>query len=171
MKSKSWRRRANENANGVSSFSPGCRVREATLGHRCFDFPQPQRGCVGVAARHAATPLGLMNILIRLPRVVRSSQPWAERRYPVGVNPRHAPWVDRLLAAKRQNPAAAPAGRHLCRMASPENPSSVRSGIFRPDEALNLSRLWFYKDSAPDGALACSAHGQIKTVETASTAH
>ena len=52
---------------------------------------------------------------------------------------------------------SAPAGRHLCRMALAGNPSSVRSGIFRPDGALNLSGLGFYKDSAPDGALAC--HG------------
>lgn len=48
--------------------------------------------------------------------------------------------------------AAAPAGRHLCRMARQGNPSSVRSGIFRPDGAWNLSGLGFYKDSAPDGA-------------------
>ena len=34
----------------------------------------------------------------------------------------------------------------------PRNPSSVRSGIFRPDGAWHLCGLWFYKDSAPDGA-------------------
>jgi len=64
---------------------------------------------------------------------------------------------------------SAPAGRHLCSMARPRNPSSVRSGIFRPDGALNLSGLGGYKDFAPDGALACARHGQIKTVEAAAT--
>gem|GEM_PF-6066092 len=34
------------------------------------------------------------------------------------------------------------------------HPSSVRSGIFRPDGALNISGFECYKDSAPDGALA-----------------
>ena len=40
-----------------------------------------------------------MGILIRVPRVARSSQPWAERRYPVGVNAR-------ILAAKQRDAEA-----------------------------------------------------------------
>jgi hypothetical protein len=40
---------------------------------------------IPAASRFDATPLGLMNILIRYPRVARASQPWAERHYPVGV--------------------------------------------------------------------------------------
>jgi len=57
-------------------------------------------------------PLGLMN-WHRIPRVVRSSQPWAERPYPFGVNPIPAAppekqkaverLVDRILAAKHNS--------------------------------------------------------------------
>ena len=50
---------------------------------------------------------------------------------------------------------SAPAGRHLCRLAMQGNPSSVRSGIFRPDGALDLCDWRLYKDSAPDGASVC----------------
>ena len=63
---------------------------------------------------------------------------------------------------KSQRRIPAPAGRHLCRMATKINPSSVRSGIFRPAGALNLSRFGFYKDSAPDGAwIGCRTQAGI----------
>jgi tetratricopeptide (TPR) repeat protein len=47
-------------------------------------FSNPER----VASTHGgddATPLGLMTISIQLPRVARSSQPWAERWNPFGI--------------------------------------------------------------------------------------
>jgi hypothetical protein len=84
-----------------------------------------------------------MGILIRFPRVARASQPWAERRYPVGVNP--------IPAAQRRRRDIFVENR------APTNPSSVRSGIFRPDGALDLFGFGFYKDFAPDGALVVAA--------------
>gem|GEM_PF-2480214 len=47
-----------------------------------------------------------MGILIRLPRVTRASQPWAERHYPFGVNSRRVPRVDCIPAAQRADAAA-----------------------------------------------------------------
>ena len=59
---------------------------------RAADYPGSRaKKCFnpnGVASfsshRWATTPLGLMEISTRIPRVARSSQPWAERRCPVG---------------------------------------------------------------------------------------
>ena len=102
-----------------TAFRPsaqGCRVREATLGHVRFDFPNPNGVASIPSRRHAATPLGLMKHLIRIPRVARPSQPWAERHYPVGVNPSPAAspekqkpverLVDHILAAKQRDAGA-----------------------------------------------------------------
>ena len=86
----------------------GCRACEATLGrlsHKCFPTPTGLRP--SVILRHATTPLGLVNDLIRVPRVARPSQPWAERRCPVGANSRRTPMVDRILAAKARDAAGA----------------------------------------------------------------
>jgi hypothetical protein len=49
-------------------------------------FSNPE-GVASSGARFDATPLGLKIISQRTPRVARASQPRAERRYPVGVNP------------------------------------------------------------------------------------
>ena len=78
----------------------GCRIREATLGHAPPKFSNPERvaSCV---PRFDATPLGLMEPLDCAPRVARASQPWAERRYSVGVNSRRAPCQDRSYVARR----------------------------------------------------------------------
>jgi hypothetical protein len=46
---------------------------------------QPQRGCITFAPQRY-NPVGVENILDGRPRVVASLQPWAELRYPVGVN-------------------------------------------------------------------------------------
>ena len=62
---------------------------------RAADYPGSRaKKCFnpnGVASfsshRWATTPLGLMEISTRIPRVARSSQPWAERRCPVGAIP------------------------------------------------------------------------------------
>ncbi|MBI2949476.1 MAG: hypothetical protein HYY23_17705 [Verrucomicrobia bacterium] len=83
-------------------------------GTQGVNFIVPKTGAVDVRALLAvlnssltdATPLGLIRTLIRVPRVARASQPWAERHYPVGVKSRRAPLVDRILAAKQKNPAA-----------------------------------------------------------------
>ena len=58
----------------------------------CHYSSQPQRGCI-TSAPERCNPVGVENILDGRPRVVvarRSGsdlQPWAELRYPVGVNP------------------------------------------------------------------------------------
>lgn len=80
-----------------------------------------------------------MMILIRQPRVARSSQPWAERHYPFGVRP--------IPATQRRRRDIVVENR------APRNPSSVRSDLFRPSGAFNLFVAKFYKDSTPDGAM------------------
>ncbi len=82
-----WRRRSSLQAasilKGLYRSAQGFRAREATLGHPSERSINPER----VASQHRddATPLGLMHISMRLPRVARSSQPWAERLNPVGI--------------------------------------------------------------------------------------
>ena len=80
------------NPNGIPSSSPGLRG-TSYPGSTVKKISNPN-GVVSsrVASPMAATPLRLMKILIRVPRVARASQPWAEGRCPVG--------------AKRANPAA-----------------------------------------------------------------
>ena len=88
---------------GLRPKAQGCRVREATLG----SCPEKSSTLKGL---HPSLHSGLMqprwgweNILGIFPRVARPSQPWAGRRYPVGVIPtglRHAcpsAWVWRML--------------------------------------------------------------------------
>jgi hypothetical protein len=89
--------------------------------------------------------------MIRVPKVARASQPWAERRYPVGVNP--------IPAAQRRRRDIFVENR------APTNPSSVRSGRFRPDGTLDLFGFGFYKDFAPDGALVVAAKAQDAAAE------
>ena len=68
---------------GLRPPAQGCEAR-ATLG-RSNENTQPQRGCAAPCQGEAATPLGLMAIPRRFPRVARCSQPWALRRYPFGI--------------------------------------------------------------------------------------
>ena len=68
---------------GLRPSAQGCRVREATLGEASENCFQPQRGCV-TTARHR-NPVGVEVDLADLPRVARSSQPWADRRSPFGA--------------------------------------------------------------------------------------
>jgi hypothetical protein len=81
----------------------GCRVREATLGNVFHYFPQPQRGCINRSRADGFNPFRVVEFSERFPRVARASQPWAECRYPVGVNKRRAvsPDESRTLAALR----------------------------------------------------------------------
>ena len=70
---------------GLRDLAQGCRVSEATLGHRVDYFPQPQRGCITVRAR-GFNPVGVGFPFPGSPRVARASQPWAGCRSPVGAN-------------------------------------------------------------------------------------
>ena len=49
-------------------------------------FFQPQRGCINRSCASGCNPFRVVEFSERFPRVARSSQPWAECRYPVGVN-------------------------------------------------------------------------------------
>ena len=81
---------------GLHQSAQGCRAREATLGHRAEISPNPER--VAAKCTDDATPLGLVNVSIRLPRVARSSQPWAERWNPVGIHIRQSLMTIGMLA-------------------------------------------------------------------------
>ena len=70
---------------GLRPKAQGCEAR-ATLGERGLDIPQPQRGCVNSPRADGHNPVGVVSFSRRFPRVARASQPWAECRYPVGVN-------------------------------------------------------------------------------------
>ena len=71
---------------GLHPSAQGCRVREATLGDMIHYFPQPQRGCVIPDHANRHNPVGVDDFPERFPRVARASQPWADRRSPVGAN-------------------------------------------------------------------------------------
>ena len=66
---------------GLRHSTQGCRVGEATLGHRVDYFPQP--GCIAVRAC-GFNPVGFL--CPGSPRVARASQSWAGCRSPVGAN-------------------------------------------------------------------------------------
>jgi len=71
---------------GLRRKAQGCR-HAATLGNR-REGKQPQRGCgsFGINLRNdGRNPVGVDNFIVRLPRVARSSQPWALRRNPFGI--------------------------------------------------------------------------------------
>ncbi len=68
---------------GLPPSAQGCRVCEATLGYGPETSFNPER-VASIPDRDEATPLGLMNISTRLPRVA-SSQPGAERLNPLGI--------------------------------------------------------------------------------------
>src|SRR5207245_7147023 len=61
---------------------------------------QPQRGCVRRTTNRATTPLGLMHLPPRFPRVARPSQPWAVGRNPFGIQRRADA---RLVLSPNQN--------------------------------------------------------------------
>ena len=69
------------NPNGITSSSPGLRG-TSYPGWRAMG-DQPRRGCVQHGGQ-GATPLGLC-AWAWFPRVARSSQPWALRRNPFGI--------------------------------------------------------------------------------------
>ena len=88
---------------GLRPSAQGCRVREATLGNVIHYFPPPQRGCINGGRASGCNPFRVVEFMGRFPRVARSLQPWAECRYPVGVNKYRAVTSDesRTLAALR----------------------------------------------------------------------
>ena len=69
---------------GLHHPAQGCRVGEATLGHRPQIFSQPQRGC-STTHSHGFNPVGVGPIFPDGPRVARASQPWADGCSPVGA--------------------------------------------------------------------------------------
>lgn len=81
---------------GLRHLAQGCRVREATLGNVVHYFSQPQRGCINRVCAGGGNPFRVVKFPGCFPRVARSepdgptSQPWAECRYPAGVNLCHA---------------------------------------------------------------------------------
>ena len=88
---------------GLHHSAQGCPVGGTTLGNAVHYFPQPQRGCINGSCAGGFNPFRVVEFWGRFPRVARSSQPWAERHYPVGVNKRRTDWADesRTLAALR----------------------------------------------------------------------
>ena len=93
------------NPNGIPSISPGLPSPRGYPGSWSRAGHNPNGVASFVACQSAATPLGLMGIFIRVPRVARASQPWAERRYPFGVIPIPA-LVERILAVKQRDAGA-----------------------------------------------------------------
>jgi hypothetical protein len=93
---------------GLRHSAQGCRAREATLGD-VINFPQPQRGCVNRAFADGFNPFRVAQFSAVIPRVARASQPWAECRYPVGVNESRtlAALLPKLLSGELRVPAAA----------------------------------------------------------------
>ena len=96
------------NANGVESIQPKVGATQERLPWVCMkngDNPErvasADRICVSVTWNHRrdATPLGLLSTGGRVPRVARSSQPWAERWNAVGVLLPHFLLPDILLPA------------------------------------------------------------------------
>jgi hypothetical protein len=78
------------NPNGIPSPSPGLRG-PSYPGSRPRAGHNPNGVASFVARPSAATPLGLREILHRIPGVARASQPRAGCRRPVGANPIHPP--------------------------------------------------------------------------------
>ena len=72
------------NPKGIPSSSPGLRAGRYP-GSRSREGHNPNGVASCVARQSVATPLGLMGILHRIPKVARASQPWALRRNPVGI--------------------------------------------------------------------------------------
>jgi hypothetical protein len=92
------------NPEGIASFSPGvARFREGLPWEHGVSFFQPHRGCgpmvVQYANRH--NPVGVVSVLILLPRVARSSQPWAKSLNPVGIGKtNNAPQISLAIPPK-----------------------------------------------------------------------
>jgi len=66
---------------------------------------QPQRGCGRHASTQDTTPLGLLILWTRFPRVARTSQPWALGRNPFGIHPKQTKIAgqEQLLMRVRSN--------------------------------------------------------------------
>ena len=73
------------NPKGIASSSPGLPSLRGYPGIPSRYVLQPQRGCINTELT-ATTPLGLVNLFCRDPRVARSSQPWGDCSNPFGIN-------------------------------------------------------------------------------------
>src|SRR2546426_9681247 len=78
---------------GIVSVSPGLRG-TSYPGSQVANISNPER-VASCGSRFDATPLGLTDPLTRIPRVARSSQPWAGGRSPVGAAESGAPQPQR----------------------------------------------------------------------------
>ena len=85
------------NPNGIPSQSPGLRG-TSYPGSTVKQISNPNGVASFVARQSATTLLGLRGMLHRIPRVARSSQPWAGGHCPVGANPIHGPGYRRRYA-------------------------------------------------------------------------
>jgi prepilin-type N-terminal cleavage/methylation domain-containing protein len=81
-----WSRDPSANPNGIPARSPGLSQGDYP-GSAIRELHQPQRGCGDslLYTVFAATPLGLLPVGRRLPKVGAARQPWAEGRCPVGA--------------------------------------------------------------------------------------
>ena len=79
---KCWRRRPGESQRD-SSTQPRV-ARNELPWDTAPTIPQPQRGCVR-SPRGGLQPRWGWGVRVRLPRVARSSQPWAEGLNPFGI--------------------------------------------------------------------------------------
>ncbi len=124
---------------GLHPSAQGCRVREATLGHALHFFPQPQRGCITPRRAVCCNPVGVGSIFHNSPRVARASQPWAERRSPVGADGGRAvrPKQSRIHADLHPIPHARHPARHAAAEAAERGVErggkrKARGGNFQP---------------------------------------
>ena len=127
------------NPNGIPSSSLGLRG-TSYPGSTVTRVSNPD-GVVSsrVASRKAATPLGLMKILIRVPRVARASQPWAGSHSPVGAKQRDLLFHDTVaphLAVYAPEASAAQQRDFLTRLHQTLNAPShpIRNRLLRPSQ-------------------------------------
>ena len=75
----------NFSPNGAASSSPGLPAPRGLPWVGTWKWVQPQRGCGGSHRWPGHNPVGVGEDFTRVPRVARSSQPWAGGRSPVGA--------------------------------------------------------------------------------------
>jgi len=75
-----------DNPKGIASSSRGLPSLRGYPGIPSPNGLQPYWGCINGEST-TPTPLGLLNIFCRDPRVARSSQPWADGSNPFGIHP------------------------------------------------------------------------------------
>ena len=113
-----------DNPKGITPQSPGLRACELPWVERTRPS-QPQRGCGCPGAPEDATPLGLMAIFRRFPRVARASQPWALRRNPGGIRCSHCDSEMRAMSRVLDRFWSSPIDRKLRRIGAVQKLASM----------------------------------------------